>query len=114
MIRVLVLLVLLCFGCQTGRIPCPKFKSAKSGHHKRYRSYSASLTAKADVKSEEIKSKKPTDAKYIQHVSVDEWDCPQPGSKKYLPKNVKANIRRNAKRINEDAQKISADSVFVE
>jgi hypothetical protein len=110
MIRILVLFVLLCFGCQTGRLPCPKFKATKSGHHKRYRNYSASLTAKAEEKPE-VKVRRNEDSRYVQHVSVEEWDCPQPGQKKYLPRNVKENIRRNAKRIRDDAKKAATDSL---
>jgi hypothetical protein len=46
----------------------------------------------------------------ITHVSVEEWDCPQPGKKKYMPKQVKQNIRKNMKRISSDKQN-EADSV---
>jgi hypothetical protein len=113
MIRILLILTLLCFGCQTGKIPCPKYKGSKSGHHKRYRAYSYSLTAKAD-REEEVKTKRLPETKYIQNVSVEEWDCPQPGAKKYLPKNVKENIRKNTRRIKEDSKKVSSDSLSLE
>ena len=113
MIRILLLFVLLCFGCQSGKIPCPKFKASKSGHHKRYRSYSYALTAKADENEPETKSRKPAE-RYVQNISVEEWDCPQPGTKKYLPRTVKDNIRRNARRIQNDLKKTSTDSTAVE
>ena len=112
MIRILLLLLIFSFGCQTGRIPCPKFKGAKSGHHKRYRNLSASLTTRATVKEAEpeFRVRKTPDARYVQNVSMEEWDCPQPGAKKYLPRNVKDNIRRNARKVNEDVSRVSADS----
>jgi hypothetical protein len=114
MLRIVVILLLFCFGCQTGRIPCPKFKATKSGHHKRYKNYSASLTAKADQKDPEIKMKKAPETRYVQNISVEEWDCPQPGAKKYLPRNIKENIRKNTRRIREDVGKVSVDSTAVE
>ena len=113
MIRVLILAVLICFGCQTGRLPCPKFKTSKATYHKHYRNYSSTLTAKADEKEVETKTKKPA-GRYVQNISVEEWDCPQPGSKKYMPRNVKDNIRRNARRIQTDLQESSTDSTSVE
>jgi hypothetical protein len=113
MIRVLALLILLCFGCQTGRIPCPKFKSPASGHHRKYRNFSASLTAKVEEKPD-IKVKRSDDSRYVRNVSVEEWDCPQPGQKKYLPKNVKDNIRRNTKLIKEDLKEMPADTISLE
>jgi hypothetical protein len=110
MVRIFLLFVLLCFGCQTGRIPCPKFKGAKQ--QKRYRNYSASLTAKLEEKETE-KTVRPAE-KYVRNVDVEEWDCPQPGAKKYLPKKVRDNIRRNARKINDDLAKNARDSVAIE
>jgi hypothetical protein len=113
MIRIILLITLLCFGCQTGRIPCPKVKGAKlikSG--KRYRAYHASLSAKAE--SKEVEQDRPgraSEERYIRNVSVEEWDCPEPGSKKYLPRNVKENIKRNTRKIQEDMKKQAADSL---
>jgi hypothetical protein len=108
----MIVFVLLCFGCQTGRIPCPKFKT-KSGHHKRYRGYSSLLTAKAETKNE-TSAKKPADARYVQNVSVEEWDCPQPGAKKYLPRTIKENISKNARRMNDGARQAASDSLHVD
>lgn len=115
MVRIIAILLLFCFGCQTGRIPCPKFK-AKSVHHKRYRNYSASLSAKAEVKDPEpeFRTRRAPDNRFVQNISAEEWDCPQPGSKKYLPKNVKENIRRNTKRMRDDFNQAPADSTAVE
>jgi hypothetical protein len=119
MARLLLLLVLSSFGfallsCQSGRLPCPKPQSAKlqkSGNHKRYKAYYSSLTAKVDEDKESQRKSKSEDPKFVKNVSVEEWDCPEPGSRKYLPKRVKDNIRRNAKKMNQDAAKSTADSV---
>jgi hypothetical protein len=113
MSRLVLIIVLLCFGCQTGRIPCPKFKT-KSGHHKRYRNYSSALTAKAEDKDEITKASRTQELKFVRNVSVEDWDCPQPGSKKYLPKTVRDNIRRNTKKVNEDLRRAAADTTAID
>jgi hypothetical protein len=117
MSRILLIMVLLCFGCQTGRIPCPKPKSKliRSGHYRAYRAYSSSLTAQIDKKDAHDRSReiKPTDSKYVKNVSAEEWDCPNPGARKYLPRNVKENIRRNARKVEEDGRKNAGDSISV-
>lgn len=33
----------------------------------------------------------------LEHIDVEEWDCPKPGAKKNLPKALKDNIRKNRK-----------------
>ena len=35
----------------------------------------------------------------MQHVDVEELDCPKPGTKKVMPKAIKENIRRNKKKV---------------
>lgn len=113
MIRVVALLVLLCFGCQTGYIPCPKFK-AKSGQ-KRYKSYPAFYSSAQPAKVEDradLRDIKPAE-RYVGSVSLEEWDCPEPGSKKYLPRSVKKNIRNNARRMN-DGPLAASDSTKLE
>lgn len=111
MIRILgVLFIAACFSCQTGRIPCPKQKSVKlyqSG--KRYRPYTSSTFSKLepqDYVAETGRGIRHTD-KFVNNVTVEEWDCPQPGMRKYLPKKVKSNIRKNA-RILKREEKIAA------
>jgi hypothetical protein len=42
---------------------------------------------------------------------MEEWDCPRPGSKKYLPKSVKDNIKKNKRKFEEDVRQSKADSV---
>lgn len=113
--RIILILLIFCFGCQTGRIPCPKFK-AKSVHHKRFKNNTASLSARAEVKDPEpeFKARKMPDNRVVKNVSVEEWDCPQPGTKKYLPRSVKENIRNNARRMQDHAPILPADSTLVE
>jgi hypothetical protein len=54
------------------------------------------------------------DTKVIRNVSVEEWDCPKPGTRKYMPKKVKENIKRNIKKIKSDHKDENrADSVRV-
>jgi hypothetical protein len=45
------------------------------------------------------KDVRPAEVRYINNVSVEEWDCPRPGAKHYLPKSVKANIKKNRKKF---------------
>lgn len=35
----------------------------------------------------------------IQHIDVEEMDCPKPGEKKIMPRAVRENIRKNRKKI---------------
>ena len=52
-------------------------------------------------------------ARDYKTISVEEWDCPRPGTSK-MPKHVQENIRKNRKRINEYYKnRESADSVSV-
>lgn len=74
------------------------------------------LSAKAYQKQEpgpeRISEEKPADVHFIQNISVEEWDCPKPGAKHYLPKSIKENIRRNWKKFESDAKrKHQVDSV---
>lgn len=113
-VRVLIGLLVLCSACQTGKIPCPKIKSAKL--QKTYRPPSSSLiSARADrVQPEEPATNrysKPDSEHYIKNVSVEEWDCPRPGEKKYMPKSVKDNIRKNKKKFEQDMRQTQADSL---
>lgn len=113
-VRVLIGLLVLCSACQTGKIPCPRIKSAKL--HKTYRPPSSSLlSARADKPKpeEETSSRytKPGSEHYIKNVTMEEWDCPRPGAKKYMPKSVKDNIRKNRKKFEEDLRQTRTDSL---
>jgi len=101
--------------CNSGLIPCPRVKTAKL--QKRYRPSSQSaqyLSAKAEREAEtDLQRQRMRDlnVKYIQDVTVEDWDCPHPGAKRYKPKAVKENIKRNMKKINSDTQNtLKADS----
>jgi hypothetical protein len=115
MLRLLLPVLLLCFACQSGKIPCPHIKAPKAKRttiSKRNLQYAS---ARREQQQEEetrnhATSGRNTDPRFIKHVSVEEWDCPHPGEKKYMPRSVKDNIRRNMKRINDDRKKSEADS----
>ncbi len=108
-IRFIALLLVFCTGCQVGKIPCPKMKSAKL--NKSFRTSSSSLSARANREPEsvatnsKVKDARPSDVAFIKNISVEEWDCPKPGGKKYLPKSVKDNIRKNKKKMEDDLKK---------
>jgi hypothetical protein len=82
---------------------------------KNYKPSSYVFTAKATPESQVVSSRelnsRPEDAHYIQNVSVEEWDCPKPGTKRYMPKSVKDNIRKNWRKFESDARKDRADSL---
>lgn len=102
--RVFVILVtlVLCASCISGIIPCPEPKSArikKNNLHKRFLESSGSLSARAETDQAGQNKVPKNNTKTVSNVSVEEWDCPKPGKKKYLPKEVKNNIRKNMKKI---------------
>jgi hypothetical protein len=111
---IVTLLLFVCAACQMGRIPCPKIKTAKL--NKSFRSPSSSLSAKVSLAPEsdiqQTKESRPSEVRFINNISVEEWDCPKPGAKHYMPKSVKENIRKNWKKFESDARKKNeADSV---
>lgn len=99
-------IVLLFCACMGGRIPCPEIETVKL---RNYKPSSSSLSARVYKESEEesarTKEGKPTHGRFTQNISVEEWDCPKPGSKRYMPKSVKENIRNNKKRMESDMKK---------
>ncbi|MBL0743147.1 hypothetical protein [Chryseolinea lacunae] len=108
---IVLFLAIALMSCQGGKIPCPRIKTAKL--HKHYRPSAAALSAKAErEENDELQHQRSPSARYVQDVSVEDWDCPHPGAKKYKPKSVKENIKRNLKKINSDSQNtVPADSV---
>jgi hypothetical protein len=112
-IRLIIVVLIICTSCQSGIIPCPKVKTAKL--HKSFKPSASSLTARAgqeaEVETRKAKEVKPNDGHFIQNVSVEEWDCPKPGKKRYMPKSVKDNIRKNKKKIESDYKENAADSL---
>ena len=107
--RRIALLLLLCTGCQMGILPCPKIKEAKL--HTRYRYSSTAFSARANQEQSENtqaqrnKDPRVANTRFIDNVSVTEWDCPHPGRKHYLPKAIKDNIRKNMDKIKSDLKK---------
>jgi hypothetical protein len=116
--RIILLVLLLSAGCHAGLIPCPRAKSArmkKNNVNKPLRQFMASMSANAGRTEDDNihnKSYKNSSDNSVDNISVEDWDCPHPGSKKYMPKSVKDNIRKNLHKINKDS-KTKADSVVV-
>jgi hypothetical protein len=112
-VRLVVIILIICTACQGGKIPCPKIKTTKL--HKSFRPSVGSLSARADQEPEatarKTKDTRTNDGHFVQNISVEEWDCPKPGKKRYMPKSVKENIRRNKKKIESDFKENAADSL---
>jgi hypothetical protein len=108
--------LLLGTGCHSGLLPCPHAKTVrmkKNSVNKPLRQFMASMSAKADDhEAQNIHNKfyKSNGGQAVQNVTVEEWDCPRPGSKKYMPKSVKDNIKKNFKKVKTDSK---TDSVQV-
>ncbi|MBL7859101.1 MAG: hypothetical protein JNM57_15520 [Cyclobacteriaceae bacterium] len=101
-----------CSACQSGRIPCPEpdvVRAKKVKINNSYTASSASLQARAlDNGASESRTTRPfkiPETKTINNVSIEEWDCPRPGKRKYLPKEVKENIRKNLKKVKSEKTK---------
>ena len=107
----------MCFACQTGRIACPdargpRIHKVRVKNKQRYMEYTASISTQRDQNQDnkQATQAKENDQRFIHNVSQDEWDCPRPGEKKYMPKSVKENIRKNMKRIRSDRKQKKAES----
>jgi len=103
----ILMIVILCASCMTGKIPCPEPKYArakKNTIHRRFMESSGSLSADAESNSSNQNRVPKNTTRTISNVSVEEWDCPRPGKKKYLPKEVKHNIRKNMQKIKSKEQ----------
>lgn len=126
LIRAIVLFLLICSGCNSGIIPCPEVKSLKlrkSQVNKRHRSIERSnprdqaepiVTVSSDAKTPQQNPRNSNRYKYvkytIEHVDVEDLDCPKPGDKK-MPKAVKENIRKNRKKVRYYFEETGADSL---
>lgn len=100
LIRLLLLaFVFLLAACRSGEIACPQVKGVKL--NKRPANYRMRMNAYASA--EEDKEEKFTFPRQTRPVkdaaSIEEWDCPKPGTKAQLPKAVKENIRKNRKKF---------------
>jgi hypothetical protein len=82
-------------------MPCPKPQTVKL--HKSFKTPPSSLISRAnqhrEVDTPRNKDVRPADAHYVGNISMEEWDCPRPGAKRYLPKSVKENIKKNKKKF---------------
>ena len=119
--RFLAIFVLILFtACQTGRIPCPTVKADKLRRSvvKRNLKYMDRFTT-ASIEPEETQRRTnliriPTTRPPLEHIDVEEWDCPKPGVKRTMPKALKDNIKKNKKAYETYYRsRNSADSVQV-
>ena len=117
LVRCIVLFLLCCTACRSGIIPCPEVEGLrlkKSQVNKRLRwPERPVITVSSNAKTLQPTSKKAKKYKYVeytmQHVDVDELDCPKPGEKK-MPRAVKENIRKNKKKIRQYYRQIGTDT----
>ncbi|MEO5978148.1 MAG: hypothetical protein ABIS36_02600 [Chryseolinea sp.] len=111
-IRSALTLLVICTACHSGLMPCPKPQTVKL--HKSFKTPPTSLISRASKPREEEtqrnKDVRPSDARYVGNISMEEWDCPRPGAKRYLPKSVKENIRKNKKKF-QDEREMQLDSL---
>jgi len=125
LIRAIVLFLIICSGCRSGIIPCPEVKGLKlkkSQVNKRFRvdrnvpreEADPVITVSSDAKTPHP-TKNPNKYRYVkytmQHVDVEELDCPKPGEKKTMPRAVRENIRKNRKKIRYYYNEASTDSL---
>ena len=96
MLSRLILLLLVLASCQRGLIPCPEIEVVRFKDKSAFKQKSVLMARKEEP--EEKTFRRPKD-KVIQNVTIEEWDCPRPGKKKYMPRSVKHNIRKNEQRI---------------
>ena len=97
MLSRLIFIILILTSCQRGLIPCPEVEVVKFRDRSTYRQKPV-LMAKEEPDEKTTTWKKPKE-KFVQNVTIEEWDCPRPGKKKYMPKSVKQNIRKNERKI---------------
>ena len=126
LIRAIVLFLIFCTGCSSGIIPCPEVKGLrlkKSQVNKRTRFHERNtprqeaepvitVSSEAETPQPNIRSsKRYRYVKYtIEHVDVEELDCPRPGEKK-MPRKVKDNIRKNRKKVRYYYEEAPTDSI---
>jgi len=71
------------------------------------------ITAEALQEDEDQKSVRRNThfrVKEVKNVSIEEWDCPRPGSRRYMPKNIKKNIKKNFQRVNDGPDSSAVDA----
>ena len=125
LIRAIVLFLIICTGCRSGIIPCPEVKGLrlkKSHVNKRTRferdlsreNTEPVITVSSDAKTPQPTRKNSGKYRYVkytmQHVDVEEMDCPKPGEKK-MPRAVRDNIRKNRKKVRYYYEEANTDSL---
>ncbi len=121
LIRAFILFLVICTGCSSGIIPCPEVKGLrlKKSQPGKFRAFERHrdepepvITVSSDARTPQQNSRnKYRYVKYtIQHVDVEELDCPRPGEKK-MPKAVKENIRKNRKKVRYYAEEVASDTL---
>ena len=96
MLSRLIFLLFVLASCQRGLIPCPEIEVVRFKDKSAFKQKSVVMARKEEP--EEKTFRRPKD-KVIQNVTIEEWDCPRPGKKKYMPRAVKNNIRKNERKI---------------
>jgi hypothetical protein len=101
MIFRILLLALLFSACRSGEIACPDPVTAKLRKHPKNYGFKTShkdvtASSKEVVKEKPFKYPEPRNVKSA--ATIEEWDCPKPGSKT-MPKSVKENIKKNRKKF---------------
>ena len=103
--RWLMIVLIFCTSCMGGLIPCPTVKADKVKKSRGRSAYFGPKMVTASAKEREAKERastevarrsRPETKPALEHINVEEWDCPKPGSKK-MPKALKENIRKNKK-----------------
>lgn len=97
----IIIILILCSACRSGEIACPDPVTAKL--RKRPANYGLktsqkNLTASSQEVSKEKTFKYPEPKNVKSAATIEEWDCPKPGSKT-MPKSVKENIKKNRKKF---------------
>lgn len=125
-IRVALFLIVVCFACQSGKIPCPevkfaKMKESKVKPHRFVASPSRMMASTKGMKEQEptkhsvdlerMRSSRVTGKEMLEkYGTVEEWDCPSPSGKRKYSKVTKENIQKNEKKMREHQKKLAADS----
>jgi hypothetical protein len=125
LIRCFAIFLLCCTACRSGIIPCPEVKGLrlkKSPISKRMRfdrnlyreEPEPAITVASDAKTPQASARK-TKYRYVkytmQHIDVEDLDCPRPGEKKVMPRAVKENIRKNRRKVRYYYSDVNTDSL---
>jgi hypothetical protein len=96
-----LILALLFAACRSGEIACPEpatVKLRKKPTNFGLNTSHKNLSASSKEVSREKTFKFPEPKNVKSAATIEEWDCPKPGSKA-MPKSVKENIKKNRKKF---------------